>query len=204
MIRHSKTSESWKNLPWKKFRKNLFRLQKRVYKAVRSPLGAERTGDIRKAKSLQKLILKSTSAKLLAIRQVTQLNTGKRTTGIDGKKALTFIRKRMRCAYKERFELLAMLNQASDWRHKGLREIPIPKKNGKTRILKVPTISDRAWQCLAKYALEPAHEATFHPNSFGFRTGRSAHDAQKWLFHQLKSSSNGNKKRILEIDIKKC
>ena len=188
MVRHSKTSESWKKLPWKKFRKNLFRLQKRVYKAVR-------TGDIRKAKSLQKLILKSTSAKLLAIRQVTQLNTGKRTTGIDGKKALTF---------KERFELLTMLNQASDWRHQGLREIPIPKKNGKTRILKVPTISDRAWQCLAKYALEPAHEATFHPNSFGFRTGRSAHDAQKWLFHQLKSSSNGNKKRILEIDIKKC
>ena len=155
MIRHSKSSESWKSLPWKKFRKNLFRLQKRVYKAVR-------TGDTRKAKSLQKLILKSTSAKLLAIRQVTQLNEGKKTAGIDGKKALTF---------KERFELLTMLNQAEDWKHQELREIPIPKKNGKTRILKIPTISDRAWQCLAKYALEPAHEATFHSNSFGFRTG---------------------------------
>ena len=188
MIRHSKTSESWKGLPWKKFRKNLFRLQKRVYKAVR-------TGDIRKAKSLQKLILKSTSAKLLAIRQVTQLNTGKRTAGIDGKKALTF---------KERFELLTMLNQAQDWKHQELREIPIPKKKGKTRILKIPTISDRAWQCLVKYALEPAHEATFHPNSYGFRTGRSAHDAQRWLFHHLRSSSKGYTKRILEIDIKKC
>ncbi len=188
MIGRSKTSESWKKLPWKKFRKNLFRLQRRIYKAVR-------TGNIRKAKSLQKLILKSTSAKLLAIRQVTQLNQGKKTAGIDGKKALTF---------KERFELLTMLNQAEDWKHQGLREIPIPKKNGTTRILKVPTISDRAWQCLAKYALEPAHEATFHPNSFGFRTGRSAHDAQKWLFDQLKSESDGINKRILEIDIKKC
>ena len=69
----------------------------------------------------------------------------------------------------------------TNWRHQGLREIPIPKKDGTTRMLKVPTIADRAWQCLAKYALEPAHEATFHASTaYGFRTGRSAHDAQKY------------------------
>jgi retron-type reverse transcriptase len=54
------------------------------------------------------------------------------------------------------------------WKHKPLREIPIPKKDGLTRILKIPTIADRAWQCLVKYALEPAHEATFHARSYGF------------------------------------
>jgi retron-type reverse transcriptase len=79
MIRHSSNaSESWKTLPWKKFQKNLFRLQKRVYKAIQ-------VGDKRKAMSLQRLILKSTAARMLAIRQVTQLNAGKRTVGIDGK-----------------------------------------------------------------------------------------------------------------------
>lgn len=53
MIRHShEASEFWKTLPWKKFRRNLFRLQKRVYKAIS-------VGDKRKARSLQKLILKS-------------------------------------------------------------------------------------------------------------------------------------------------
>ena len=73
MIRHSKnTSESWKNLNWKKFRKDLFRLQCRVFKAVRA-------GDKRKALSLQKLILKSKAARFLAIRQVTQLNAGSAT-----------------------------------------------------------------------------------------------------------------------------
>lgn len=41
-------------------------------------------------------------------------------------------------------------------------------------MLKIPTIADRAWQCLAKFALEPAHEATFHERSYGFRPGRSA------------------------------
>ena len=68
----------------------------------------------------------------------------------------------------------------------------------------MPTIADRAWQCLAKYALEPAHEATFHARSYGFRTGRSAHDAQKKLFHNLRSSCNGINKRVIELDIKKC
>ncbi|MTJ11187.1 RNA-dependent DNA polymerase [Anabaena sp. UHCC 0187] len=190
MIRHrDNSSESWKTLPWKKFRRNLFRLQKRVYKAVQ-------VGDKRKAKSLQKLILKSTAARLLAIRQVTQLNAGKKTAGIDGKKSLTF---------KERFELNELLKaSAGNWKHQGLREIPIPKKDGTIRMLKIPTIADRAYQCLTKYALEPAHEATFHAYSYGFRTGRSAHDAQRILFNNLRSSCNGIDKRVIELDIEKC
>jgi group II intron reverse transcriptase/maturase len=190
MIRHSKhTSESWRALPWKKFRRNLFRLQKRVFKAVQ-------VGDKRKARSLEKLILKSTSARFLAIRQVSQLNAGKKTAGIDGKKSLSL---------EERFNLEELLKMNSgNWKHQGLREIPIPKKDGTTRILKIPTIADRAWQCLAKYALEPAHEATFHARSYGFRTGRSAHDAQKYIFENLRSHSNGIEKRVIELDIEKC
>ena len=71
-------------------------------------------------------------------------------------------------------------------------------------MLKVPTIADRAWQCLAKYALEPAHEATFHERSYVFRTGRSAHDAQKILFSNLSNKVNGIDKRVIELDIEKC
>ena len=190
MIGHiGNNSESWKSLPWKQFQRSLFRLQRRVWKAVRA-------GDLRQARSLQKLILKSTAARLLAIRQVTQLNAGKKTAGIDGKASLTF---------KERFELSEKLkSQASNWKHQGLRKIPIPKKDGQTRILKVPTMADRAWQCLIKYALEPAHEATFHARSYGFRPGRSAHCAQKHLFDNLKSTANGINKRVIQLDIEKC
>ena len=190
MIRHrDNSSESWKSLPWKKFRRNLFRLQKRVYKAIQ-------VGDKRKAKSLQKLILKSTTARLLAVRQVTQLNVGKKTAGVDGKASLSF---------EERFALSEQLKQPiNTWKHKPLREIPIPKKDGKTRILKVPTIADRAWQCLVKYAMEPAHEANFHARSYGFRPGRAAQDAQKFLFLNLNSRVNGIEKRVIELDIEKC
>ncbi len=116
-------SESWVNLPWKQFRRDLFRLQKRTYKAVRE-------GNTAKARSLQKLIMRSVAARFLAIRQVTQLNNGKKTAGIDGKLALDF---------KERFELEQKLKtQANNWKHQGLRSIPIPKKDGSKRILKVP------------------------------------------------------------------
>lgn len=190
MVRHSSNaSELWKALPWKKFQKDLFRLQKRVFKAVQ-------VEDKRKARSLQKLILKSQAARLLAIRQVTQLNAGKKTSGIDGKASLNF---------EERLTLADLLaKHHTNWKHQGLREIPIPKKDGTTRKLKVPTVADRAWQCLAKYALEPAHEATFHKRSYGFRTGRSAHDAQKILQLNLRSDKNGINKRVIELDIEKC
>lgn len=182
-------SELWRKLPWKQFRRNLFRLQKRVFKAVRE-------ANLRRTRSLQKLILKSQAARLLAIRQITQLNAGKKTAGIDGKASLTF---------EERFDLNELLQASTNsWKHLGLREIPIPKKDGTKRMLKVPTIADRAWQCLAKYALEPAHEATFHQRSYGFRTGRSAHDAQTLLFQNLNSHANGKEKRVIELDIEKC
>ncbi|NEO91621.1 MAG: RNA-dependent DNA polymerase [Moorea sp. SIO3G5] len=191
MGRHmsNRYSDLWKRQKWKSLRRNLFRLQRRVYKAVQA-------GDLKKARSLQKLIMKSRAAQLLAIRQVTQLNQGKRTAGVDGKSSLT---------YKERFEVLKKLgDSAENWTHLGLREIPISKKNGGTRMLKVPTIQDRAWQCLAKFALEPAHEAKFSAYSYGFRTGRGAQDAQKLLFLNLCSNKNGINKRVIELDIKKC
>lgn len=134
-------SELWKKLPWKKFRINLFRLQKRVYKAIQ-------VGDKRKARSLQKLILKSRAARFLAIRKITQLNQGKKTAGVDGLAKLTF---------KERFLIEPILQKfVNNWKHNKLREISIPKKNGSTRKLKIPTIIDRCWQCLGLFALEPA------------------------------------------------
>ncbi len=189
MTHNASYSDNWEFTDWKKLQKDLFRLQKRIFKAIREENKA-------KAKRLQKLLLSSYAARMLAIRQVTQLNTGKKTAGVDGVKELNF---------KQRFELETTLKENyRTWQHQSLREIPIPKKDGSKRLLKVPTIADRAWQCLLKYALEPAHEATFHARSYGFRPGRSTHDAQKILFSQLRSCSNGKTKKVLEIDIEKC
>jgi len=181
-------SDEWKTLPWKKFRKIVFRLQKRIYKA-------QRNHNHRLVRKLQKLLLNSRSARYLAVRQVTQLNQGKKTAGIDGKLALK---------PRERIETAQKLAQWKTWRHKALKAIPIPKKDGTQRILKIPCIEDRAYQKLLHYALDPAHEATFHSRSYGFRLGRSAQDAQKILYLNLNFNVKGSEKRILELDIEKC
>lgn len=64
----------------------------------------------------------------------------------------------------------------------------------------MPTLSDRATQALAKMALEPEWEAKFEPHSYGFRPGRSAHDAIEAIFADIKQKP----KWVLDADIEKC
>jgi len=58
-----------------------------------------------------------------------------------------------------------------------VKAVPIPKKSGGERILGIPTITDRIAQTVVKIALEPLLEPIFDDNSFGYRPGKSAHDA---------------------------
>jgi RNA-directed DNA polymerase len=58
-----------------------------------------------------------------------------------------------------------------------VRAVEIPKKKGGSRVLGVPTVADRVAQTVAYLYLEPEVEPVFHPDSYGYRPGRSAHDA---------------------------
>ena len=75
------TSEAWRKLPWRKFEQHVYRIQKRIYRA-------NQRGDTRAVHKLQKLLMKSEAARLLAVRRVTQDNQGKKTAGIDGIKSV--------------------------------------------------------------------------------------------------------------------
>jgi retron-type reverse transcriptase len=55
--------------------------------------------------------------------------------------------------------------------------VVIPKSDGSERRLGVPTVADRVAQNVVKMVLEPIVEPKFHPDSYGYRPGRSAHDA---------------------------
>src|SRR5476651_247925 len=58
-----------------------------------------------------------------------------------------------------------------------VRGVEIPKKQGGVRTLGVPTVADRIAQTVIRSYLEPEVEPLFHPDSYGYRPGRSAHDA---------------------------
>src|SRR5438874_12282646 len=75
-------SEAWRKVPWRKLEQHVYRIQKRIYQA-------RKRGKTRTVQKLQKLLMKSEAARLLAVRRVTQDNQGKKTAGVDGVKSVT-------------------------------------------------------------------------------------------------------------------
>jgi RNA-directed DNA polymerase len=83
-----------------------------------------------------------------------------------------------------------------------VRQVMIPKANGKLRKLGIPTIADRVVQASLKLVLEPIFEADFQPCSYGFRPNRRAQDAISEI--HLFASRPSNYQWVLECDIKAC
>lgn len=159
--------KNWYAIDWKLATKRVRNLRGRIYRATQR----EQWNRVR---SLMKLMLRSYSNLLLAVRRVTQINRGKRTAGIDGLTVTT---------PKERVELVNKWQEYQPWRVKPVKRVYIPKANGKLRPLGIPCISERVAQAIVKNALEPSWEARFEAHSYGFRPGRSCHDAiqQSWI-----------------------
>ena len=182
-MKTAKPMYEWSDIPWRKHERNVYKLQKRIYRA-------SRRDDVKSVRRLQKLLIKSQAAKLLAVRRVTQDNQGRKTAGVDGIKSLT---------PKQRLTLVHKLTLSSKVAPTRRVWIPKPGKEEK-RPLGIPTMYDRALQGLVKLALEPEWEAVFEPNSYGFRPGRSCHDAIGAIFLVIRSKP----KYVLDADISQC
>ena len=178
--------EDWTLAPWRKLEHQVFRLQKRIYRA-------QACGNAKTVHSLQRLLMKSEAARMLAVRRVTQDNQGKKTAGIDGIKA---VGPAVRLLFVHRLRTPEAITAQP------VRRVYIPKpgKPHESRPLGIPVLLDRAHQALGKLVLEPQWEARFEPDSYGFRPGRCCQDAIEALFKHVVFAP----KYVLDADIKGC
>ena len=183
------SSLAWKNINWSLVNSRIYRYQTRIYKASKE-------NNIYKVRSIQKLIINSLDAKLVAVKRVTAFNKNETTLGLEKKVFITDLQKeklvkRLRLDGK----ISSTLRLYND-------------KSGKIKKWSVDfvTVKDQAKQVLCLLALEPEWEANFETNSYGFRPGRCCHDAVETVFLSLQRySRKGNYQNyILYAYITKC
>lgn len=189
----------WEELNFSQLERDVRRLQGRIY-------GASKKGDKKGARNLMKLLVRSRSAKLLAIYLITQKNEGRKTPGIDGKVYLT-PEERMELS-KERFDYRTYRFQPvlkkyipksrGDWRSKRYHRRRAQPDGGTLRPLGMMTIKDRIMATIVSFALTARWEAFLEPNVMGFRPGRSTQDAVKRIYHELE----GKDRAILDADLR--
>ncbi|GAC1564153.1 MAG: hypothetical protein NVS2B2_31080 [Ktedonobacteraceae bacterium] len=128
-------------------------------------------GDRQAVYVLQRQLMASEAARLLAVRRVAEENSGKHTAGVDGVKSLSL---------KERLAMASLIHPGN-WHQQHpmpVRRVWIPKPGTtERRPLAILPMIDRCKQALVKLALEPEWEMQFEAHSYGFRPGRGTHDA---------------------------
>lgn len=180
--------DSWSKINWAKSNRIVNNLQRRIF-------AAKQEGKFRKVRKLQNLLLYSQSNRNLAVRQVSLLNAGRKTAGIDKKVCLDPF---------ERMKLISEISITSlrKWKPIPAKRTYILKTNGIKRPLGIPMIKDRALQAIVKNALEPEWEVVFEGSSYGFRKNRLAHDAIRYIYHVCNSKTT--KHWIVDANIKGC
>jgi RNA-directed DNA polymerase len=172
----------WQAIPWKQVYRTVKNLRQRIFRASKE-------GDLKKVRSLQRLMLRCQANVLESVRRVTQVNQGKYTSGVDKVLVKT---------PQERAALCQELSQLELHKVHPVRRVYIPKKKG-TRPLGIPTIADRCVQAMVKNALEPFWEARFEGISYGFRPGRGCHDAIEKIFRIARG--NTTRPWVVDADI---
>jgi RNA-directed DNA polymerase len=125
-------------------------------------------------------------------------NTGARSAGVDGRRAVDV----EDAGVQDFLDDLRAAVKAGSFRPMPVRErmIPKPGGSGKMRRLGIPTVADRVVQAALKLVMEPIFEADFVPVSYGFRPRRRAHDA----IAEIHLFGTRGYRWVLDADIEAC
>lgn len=118
-------------------------------------------------------------------------STGALTPGVNQETAEGFSIKKL--------EIIKNLVLQEKYEFSSVKEIHIPKSNGKKRPLGIPVFSDKVVQEVIRLILDAIYEPNFHENSFGFRTNRGPHDALSYIEENFRWCSY-----VIEGDIKEA
>jgi RNA-directed DNA polymerase len=177
----------WFEIDWDQVEGDVRRLRQRIF-------AASQAGDLKQVRNLQKLMLRSRANAQVSVRRVAEINTGRKTPGIDGKTALLASQKAELADWAQ--------NRSKLWTARPVKRVVIPKAGStKLRALGIPVIRDRALQAIAVNALEPEWEARFEPRSYGFRPGRSCQDAIAAIFWTV-AGTRTKRRWALDADLK--
>jgi RNA-directed DNA polymerase len=123
--------------------------------------------------------------------KVVKANAG--AAGVDGRDI-----QQTRSHLKAHWERIAQKLKAGQYRPGAIRAVPIPKANGGTRTLGIPNVQDRLIQQAILQVLSPVFEPGMSEHSYGFRPGRSAHDA----VDAARAYVAAGKTWVVDIDLK--
>jgi RNA-directed DNA polymerase len=180
------STTNWNSVNWKNAYRVVRRLRQRIFKATKG-------GNLKQVRNLQRLLMRSYSNILIAVRRVTQQNQGRKTAGVDRLLVTT---------PEARGLLVDELIKSLPQEPLPVKRVYIPKSNGKQRPLGIPAMVDRCTQAIVKTALEPYWEAQFERTSYGFRPGRGVHDAIERVHSMAKA--NSTKQWVVDADIEGC